>query len=161
MVVVAEAQALASHPGAQLVQLTGERPHALGVGEPGRWQVRDDDGVRAEGAGGAHDSLGVLTRGRRVHAAHGQARRVQLGPQSVRVNQDAERFYRAVAEGSDVGQDFRPADGHLIPEGVELQGRRVGSQGFSFSKNPRFPLLRLNSSTNQVNSHSAVRARYC
>ena len=145
VVVVAQAQAPAGHPGGHLVQLTGQRLHALGVGEPGRRQVRDDDGVRAEGASGAHDGVGLLTRRRRVHAAREQAGRVQVGPQPVRVVTDAERFHRAVAQGGDVRQDARSVGGQLVPDGVELQGRRVGGQGSPSRKLLRLPPTTLSS----------------
>ena len=119
MIVVAQPQALAREPGRGLVQLAGDAPYAVGVGEPGRRQVRDDDGVRAEGPA-RHHGLGLLTHGQRVHAARGQARRIHVGTQAVRVTEDAERFHRAVSEGGDPLQHPRAVGGHLFTDGIKL-----------------------------------------
>ena len=105
--------------------------------------------------------LGLLARGHRVHAARGQARRVQVGAQPVRVVEDAERFHRAVSEGGDPLQDPCAVGGQLFADGVELQSRGVSSHGVPFSKTHSLPpdhaKFRYG---NQVNSDFVDHGRY-
>ena len=100
VVVVAEPQSPAGRPGGGLVELAGERRDRVGVSEALRRDRRHDHRVRADGPRAVEQHVGVLAHGPRVHGAHGQSGRVEVGAERLGVRPHVEKLNGAVPEAS-------------------------------------------------------------
>ena len=125
MIVIAEAQAAIGRLRGDLVELPGQRADVIGAGEPLRRHVRDDHRVRADGPGAAERGFRLLSERAGVHAAHGQAGRVQVRAQAVRVRDHVEWLDRPVAEPGQAAKDPGPVGGQFLPHGVQLQRQQI------------------------------------
>ena len=135
MVVVAEAQASVGAAGRHLVEFGGDRGDACSVSEPGRRQVRDDDGVGAQRLRRGQDVSCLLACRVRVHAAHLQASRIQVGAQAVWIIEHVHRLDGAVTGGGNPLEDACPVSRKLLADGVQLQRRGVtGQHGSGISR---------------------------